>query len=203
MDSQPRRKRGKRDLILDAAIQEFRTLGFDNTSMDRIAEVANVSKRTVYNHFPSKEVLFEAIVNRLVERCEGMQHFDFELERPLDAQLLEIGKRYGELVSSDDFRNLARVILPRFLQNPELAQRLMGEKNLLEQAIISWIETAVNSQRLQPCEPSMAATQFVGLISNFLFWPQVLSSAPTPSEEETQAVIQSAVAMFLGHYSND
>lgn len=61
----------KRAAILDAAVRQFRAAGFDNTSMDRIADAANVSKRTVYNHFPSKELLFAAIVERIRSRCDN------------------------------------------------------------------------------------------------------------------------------------
>ena len=47
---------------MQAAIDEFRGNGFEATSMDRIAATAGVSKRTVYNHFPSKEALFAEIL---------------------------------------------------------------------------------------------------------------------------------------------
>ena len=52
----------KRKAILEGAVKVFTKEGFDASSMDHIAEVAGVSKRTVYNHFPSKEILFQAIV---------------------------------------------------------------------------------------------------------------------------------------------
>ena len=55
----------KRAAILEAAVAEFRSNGFEVTSMDRIAETAGVSKRTVYNHFPSKEALFAEILTQL------------------------------------------------------------------------------------------------------------------------------------------
>ena len=53
-----RRKSLKRAAVIEAATEEFLTYGYFGTSMDRIAEAANVSKRTVYDHFPSKEDLF-------------------------------------------------------------------------------------------------------------------------------------------------
>ena len=55
----------KREAIVAAAIAEFRANGFEVTSMDKIAATAGVSKRTVYNHFPSKEELFAEILHQL------------------------------------------------------------------------------------------------------------------------------------------
>lgn len=56
---------------MQAAIEEFRQHGFNGTSMDRVAAAAEVSKRTVYNHFPSKEDLFEAILMLMWERSRS------------------------------------------------------------------------------------------------------------------------------------
>ena len=47
----------KRCAILEAAAEEFQANGFEGTSMDRVAERAGVSKRTIYNHFENKEAL--------------------------------------------------------------------------------------------------------------------------------------------------
>ena len=62
----------KREAIIQAAIAEFRTNGFEVTSMDKIAATAGVSKRTVYNHFPSKDELFAAILRQLWERSTAL-----------------------------------------------------------------------------------------------------------------------------------
>ena len=56
----------KRESILDAAVKAFADEGYENASMDRIAEIADASKRTVYNHFPSKDVLFEEVLDRFI-----------------------------------------------------------------------------------------------------------------------------------------
>ena len=52
----------KRLSILAAAQEEFKEKGFLGASMDSLAKRAEVSKRTVYNHFPSKDILFHNIV---------------------------------------------------------------------------------------------------------------------------------------------
>ena len=44
--------------------------GFDSPRMDGIATARAVSKRTAYNHFPSKEDLIAAIVAEPRDRCD-------------------------------------------------------------------------------------------------------------------------------------
>ena len=85
----PRLTDRKRDAIVQAAIGEFREHGFNGTSMDRVAAAADVSKRTVYNHFPSKEELFEAILLLMWERSQSPDELAYTPARPLRDQLLE------------------------------------------------------------------------------------------------------------------
>ncbi|MEH6516817.1 MAG: TetR/AcrR family transcriptional regulator [Halioglobus sp.] len=50
----------KRQDLIDTAIELFAEHGFHATGIDRIAEVAGVSKKTLYHHFRSKEELILA-----------------------------------------------------------------------------------------------------------------------------------------------
>jgi len=50
----------KRQELIDAAIKLFAEHGFHNTGIDWIAQQANVSKKTMYHHFRSKEELILA-----------------------------------------------------------------------------------------------------------------------------------------------
>lgn len=50
----------KRQELIDTAIRLFAEHGFHNTGIDWIAQEANVSKRTMYHHFRSKEELILA-----------------------------------------------------------------------------------------------------------------------------------------------
>jgi AcrR family transcriptional regulator len=58
----------RRRRILDAAAERFATLGFAKSSVDEIASAAGVSKGLIYDHYPSKEALLDAVWHELVER---------------------------------------------------------------------------------------------------------------------------------------
>jgi AcrR family transcriptional regulator len=60
-----RRGRGARERILAAAQQLFREQGINSTGMDQLCAVAQVSKRTAYQHFGSKDELIAEYLRRL------------------------------------------------------------------------------------------------------------------------------------------
>ena len=57
---------GRREQILNAALQVFSNRGFAETTMDEIAAASGLGKGTLYCYFPSKEVLLEKLVARYV-----------------------------------------------------------------------------------------------------------------------------------------
>lgn len=63
-EGQPRGGRGARERILRAAANLFYEQGVNATGMEQLTDVAHVSKRTFYLHFPSKEALVEAYLHR-------------------------------------------------------------------------------------------------------------------------------------------
>jgi len=55
----------RRTKILAAAVCAFAAEGYDDTSMDRIAARAKVSKPVLYDHFASKQALFLAVLESI------------------------------------------------------------------------------------------------------------------------------------------
>jgi AcrR family transcriptional regulator len=56
------------DRILDATERLLARFGYDKTTVDEIAQEAGVSKRTIYLHFPGKEAVALASIDRVVGR---------------------------------------------------------------------------------------------------------------------------------------
>ena len=62
-----REKQLRRTNIIDAAEQLFFKDGFDNVSMDQIAQKAELAKGTLYLYFKSREELHYSIVSRVLD----------------------------------------------------------------------------------------------------------------------------------------
>ena len=83
--------RGARRRILAAAAQLFYFEGINATGVDLIADKASVSKRTLYQHFPSKTALVEEYLRQLRQQGgEGEEESAQTPEATPRAQLLAL-----------------------------------------------------------------------------------------------------------------
>lgn len=190
----------KREAIIQAAIAEFRDNGFEITSMDRIAATAGVSKRTVYNHFPSKEELFAEILNQLWTRISAEQSVTYNPELPLREQLRQMLQAKVQMMADENFLTLARVAIAATIHSPERAQNMVERMGEREEGLTVWIRAAQADGRLKPVDPEFAAHQVQGLLKTFGFWPQMSMGRAALEVEMQNTVAESALEMFLAHY---
>jgi AcrR family transcriptional regulator len=60
-------QRSKKNHIVTSALPLFLEHGFKGTSIDMVVRASGVSKPTVYNHFPDKSALMDAVLRRWIE----------------------------------------------------------------------------------------------------------------------------------------
>ena len=70
-----------KDLMIEVARQLFARVGFTNTTMNDIADASKKGRRTLYTYFRNKDEIFQAVIERELER---LWH-DMELIRRLPA----------------------------------------------------------------------------------------------------------------------
>ncbi|NQZ12181.1 MAG: TetR/AcrR family transcriptional regulator [Algicola sp.] len=191
----------KRDAIINAAISEFKLNGYEATSMDQISMVAEVSKRTVYNHFASKELLFDAIVMQMMAFVSTSVCVTYDGEKALAAQLTDFAEQEVALLSNPSFFDLAKVCMAEAMHNPERINKALTQLEGRDGDLASWISAATADGRLNVSDVQFAATQFFALLKAFCFWPQMVHGQAFPDEVSQRSVIDSAVGMFLGCYA--
>ena len=192
----------KRKAIVLAAIAEFREHGFSGTSMDRVAAAADVSKRTVYNHFPSKDELFEAILDHLWDRSHSLADVAYDAARPLRAQLLAVLEQKMELLNDASFIDLSRVAIAEMMHTPERAQAMVARLSEKEEGLPRWVRAAQQDGALRAgVDPQYAAHQLHGMVKSFAFWPQLAMGRAPLTAAEQQQVLGDAVDMFLAFYA--
>ena len=77
-------------LILKSAEQHFLDKGFKGTSINDVANEANINKSLIYHHFGDKENLWKAVKERILEKSihNDLDRIDFK--RPTLKEFLEI-----------------------------------------------------------------------------------------------------------------
>ncbi len=180
---------------------EFRATGYEATSMDRIAARAGVSKRTVYNHFPSKEALFLRILEEMFGRGVGGPDLAYRADKPLRAQLLELVRQKLKLLHDPHFVDLARVAIAAGIQRPDLARDMLARLGDREEGLTTWVRAATADGRLKTDDPQFAASQLQVLVKGFAFWPQLSMGQPPLSAAKQKQVAESSVDLFLAHYT--
>ncbi len=191
----------KRLQILDAALEEFQQLGFAGASMDRIAERAKVSKRTVYNHFESKEALFNAIVGVMFEEARQTVNVSYVPGKPLRDQLVALGRAEGQLLQSERFMNLARMALGETMRAPQVAQAVQQEADKMV-VFSDFMTAARDAKAIQADDIEEATSQFIALLKSKAFWPHVVSGGRVGAEE-MEDIVQSSVRTFMARFAPD
>jgi len=70
-----------KELILKKALELFSERGYDSVSVGEIASAVGIKAPSLYNHYKSKEEIFQAIVNDTAERYEkGTDKIDIHVE---------------------------------------------------------------------------------------------------------------------------
>ncbi|MBT2750081.1 MULTISPECIES: TetR/AcrR family transcriptional regulator [unclassified Lysobacter] len=197
----PRLTDRKRAAILEAAVAEFRQAGYDATSMDRVAASAGVSKRTVYNHFPSKDALFAQILQQLLERSVASPELAYRPDRPLRPQLLELVQQKLRLLHDEDFIELVRVAIAAIIPSPERAQEMFARMGDKEEGLTVWIRAAAADGRLKTDDPRFASMLLQGMVKGFAFWPQITMGQPVLTPAQRDRVANTATDMFLAHFA--
>lgn len=190
----------KREDIIEAAVKEFITNGFRATSMDRIAATAQVSKRTVYNHFENKKALFQCIAQQLCDSATQVSEHPYDQNTPLRTQLYNIAEQEMAFLTAKEFRDLFKMITSESLASPELTKANFDNFQESSFGVVKWIRKAAKDGKLSVTDPVRAGKQFLALIETFALWPQLYDYKPVPSKNEQKKIIDSAVEMFLCSY---
>lgn len=191
----------KRAAVIQAAVAQFRAAGYEATSMDRIAAAAGVSKRTVYNHFPSKQALFDAMLEQLWQRSQDSGERRYQAGHPLAGQLHQLLLAKLQVLSDPSFLDLARVALTEVLHAPERAQDIVRRMESVESGLTAWIRAAKEDGRLDLEDAEFVAQQLHGIVKNFAFWPQISLGRPPLEAIQRERVAASTVAMFMACYA--
>jgi len=103
--------------VLDAALEEFSTKGFDGARLDAIVQACGFNVNTIYYHFGNKEALFLAVMEEAYRKIRA-EHRELELMGlPPDQAIATLSRHIFRIFMGDqrlvallDSENLHRAV---------------------------------------------------------------------------------------------
>ena len=186
MSVQQARAQDRHRRILDAALRVFSRRGYRDASVDEIAGQSQTSKGGVYFHFPNKEAIFLALLDRTAARLlvnieEAMASHDDPIAKA-DAALLTVLRTFVK------HRALARLFMVEALGAGREFHRRMAEIRSDFAAVIQeHLDEAVAQGIIEPIDTEIASRAWFGALNEVITnW--VLSGRPERLEDAYAAL---------------
>ena len=196
-----RDKSKKRTTILSGAIDIFISMGYELTSMDKIAETAGVSKRTIYNHFGSKENLFQAIVADFLAQRQSLKTITYNPKKTLEEQLLAFANAEIFLINSPKRLEISRFLTMVFLKNINYARETVSKYPPNYSILLDWLKEAEKDGKIKTDNLLLAARVFYALVEGAITYPATFTFGIDKSA--LKPMLDEIIATFLARYSNE
>jgi TetR/AcrR family transcriptional regulator, mexJK operon transcriptional repressor len=196
--SEPGEALTKREAIITGATEMFLREGYGASSMEAIAQLAGVSKQTIYAHFDSKDALFEAIIRQKCDDILVPTVMDGEQLGSAADVLSSIAEGFLNRVLSHENIRLFRIIVGESVRFPELAAAFYrsGPRFAADQLSV-FLEHAAAQGELRIDEPQKAAELFFGMLRGDIYMRRLLDIDSAFDGDEAARFVQLTVKTFL------
>lgn len=184
-----------RKMITDGARKVFSNKGFSAATMDEICQSVGLSKPALYYYYPSKEKLFEAILENPpgFALLEGsMNTFLADEHADLEIGLVNLAQAYLSLFSDEDSVCVLRIVFSEGMHQPNLA-KTFAEKIIRRGSL----KVAEHLSRFCSLEPEKLILRIQGLFGMLFSWG--LMNRVLLQSEDSQAADVNLVAREYIH----
>jgi len=192
------RRQEKVRQILAAASQVFFEDGFSAASVDRIVDIARVSKRTLYNYYKSKDEIFVEVMQKQLEAI--YEHFEpAHLQGlSLKQQLTHLGVQMLKLSNAEATLNLFRIMAAESRRFPTLAREFIEQslENVLGR-ITDICSREGQAAGLRIDRPQEAAEHFLDLLTGSNYHRVVFGTTEPLTDQAIEQRVTKAVDYFF------
>lgn len=191
----------KSQAIVDVAAVVFREMGFERASMSEICRRVGGSKATIYNYFPSKELLFLEVMHQ-ANASEFMaihQALDHATDDIAEA-LRHFGEQLLTLVYSPEVIAIRRLLVTN-LGNSELGRTCfeMGPKRSMAE-ISDFLDAAMAKGTLRQCDSTVATLHLRGLLESELLDHFIFRIDCDIPQQRIKDIVPRAIDVFMAAY---
>jgi TetR/AcrR family transcriptional regulator, mexJK operon transcriptional repressor len=187
------------DTLIAAATRVFLREGYGAASIDKVAQEAGVSTRTIYERFKNKGDLLVSVISRLVERDMAIVLATAELDR-MDVRqaLVTIGRAITGRACDPQAAALFRIVAAEAHRFPALAEKMRGStKNRVINAVAAYFRSQIARGRLVLADPDRAAALFTQMVSAELQECLLFRTAEDIAKLDSAAHVNHVVEIFL------
>jgi AcrR family transcriptional regulator len=189
----------RRAAILNAARRAFLRDGYQNTLMETVADDANVSKTTIYKNFVSKDRLFVAVCEEESRRTLGALFEAIEIDGDFRSALATLAHRIVAVLTTDDLIAFHRLVVAETASFPDIgAAAYECAIRQTAEHVTALFRRAMEHGELKPCDPALAAAQFLALCLSRTYWQKLFGVESDSADLETDA--GHTVATFLAAF---
>lgn len=187
----------RRKAFVDAARELFFANGYAGTTMSSIASKVGGSKTTLWTYFPSKEELFAAVVDGIVEQYGDA----LTIELPLDQPVPDVLRRFGNVLmtklTARPLLSLYRLVVGEADRFPHLAETFYDRgPRRGKRRMADWIGEKMVRGEIRMGDPMRAMQQFAGLLQSGLYQFAILNLPESRDISRLQDEIDAAVDTF-------
>ncbi len=170
-DAPPRRARrpsGGAGSLLEIAVGEFNTRGYDATSMEDLSRAAGITKSSFYHHFSGKEALLRAALERAVDGLFGaLDAADAVAGSPAERLRVILRAQVRVLMAELPYVTL----LLRVRGNTETERWALERRRAFDAAIATLVRDAVDAGEVRAdVDPALAARLLSGVVNSIVEW---------------------------------
>ncbi|MGA0601083.1 TetR/AcrR family transcriptional regulator [Caulobacter sp. KR2-114] len=189
----------RRREILAAAKHVFFRQGYHLASLDQVAQAAGVTRRTVYDHFGSKEALFAEVIAFASGQFIDTLPSAGSLQRPPAAGLAAFVQRLRAAVAEPGSARFQRIVIAEAERHPEFGAALYRATVLAtEKVLADYLNACIADGLMTAVDVAAEARLVVSLTTNTVRLRALLGQEPAPPEPAEQAALDAAIARITG-----
>lgn len=179
-----RARRPNRDAatLLEIAVRQFNTRGYDATSMEDLSRAADITKSSFYHHFSGKEALLRAALERALGGLFAVLEEPAALTGTPLSRLRHIVSRQVEVLLAE----LPYVtLLLRVRGNTGTERWALERRRAFDAAVASLVAAAVESGEVRAeVNPKLAARLLSGMVNSLVEWYRPGRAKPRALHDE-------------------
>ncbi|MBD2776135.1 TetR/AcrR family transcriptional regulator [Iningainema tapete] len=190
---------GRRQQIIDGALQVFASKGFEKATNKDIAAASGIgSPGLIYHYFKDKSDLFQQVVEQRLPVLQLLTHSEEEMmSKPPQEVLFIFAKAFLKVAENPQSVALMKLLLSEAFRQPQIAQMFntIGPSRSIA-FLTRYLAVQMSAGVLKPMDPRVAARCFIGPLVVYMLTREVFLQSDS-QDISIDTMVAGAVEIFL------